>query len=250
MSESLEDQIHDPTPARHQQARKDGDIPKSFELASAIQMLGALIVAYLLFGQLGAWLQTYTTETWSNAGTNLSVDAADITGQFQAMSSSLLAVIAPIFLLLLLFGVASHWIQTGPVFLPEKVAPDLTRLGAGNWRRQLFSIGTWAHLFVGMPKTLLAFGILGTSVWIHRNHFFVLPNYPFDMMISKMFALIMTVTCHVALGLLIASAADYWLKYVGYQRRIKMTDQQLRDELRMQNGDPQIRARQRQVRQS
>ncbi len=250
MSEDIDDQIHLATPARIQQAREEGDIPKSFELASAVQMIGALIVAYVLFGQLGAWLQSFTTETWSNAGSNLSVSADDFSAQLQGLSNGLFSVLAPIFLMLLIFGIGSHWLQTGPVFLPKKVSPDVTRLGMGNWRRQFFSIATWAHLVVGLPKTIIAFVILGISVWFHRNHFFVLSNYPFDMMISKMFSLIMTVTFHVALGLLIASAADYWLKHLGHQRRIRMSDQQLRDELRMQTGDPQVRARQRRTQQS
>ncbi|MFK7768908.1 MAG: EscU/YscU/HrcU family type III secretion system export apparatus switch protein [Mariniblastus sp.] len=250
MSETSDDQTHVATPARIQQARSEGDIPKSFELASAFQMLGALLVAYLLFGQLGTWLRTFTTDTWSTAGSKLSVNNADVTGQIQNISTSMLTVLAPIFLMLLLLGVAAHWLQTGPVFLPNKVAPDVTRLGAGNWRRQFFSVGTWAHLLVGVPKTLMAFVILGFSVWFQRNHFLVLPNYPFDVMVQRMFTLIMMVTFHVALGLLFLSAADYWLKHIGHQRRLKMTDQQLRDELRMQNGDPQIRARQRKIRQS
>jgi flagellar biosynthetic protein FlhB len=62
-----------------------------------------------------------------------------------------------------------------------------------------------------------------------------------------LFSLILTVTFHVALALLLASAADYGLKFLGHQRRLRMTDQQLRDELRMQNGDPQTRNRQRQL---
>ena len=43
MSESEEDQIHVPTPTRREQARRDGDIPKSFELAAALQMILSLI---------------------------------------------------------------------------------------------------------------------------------------------------------------------------------------------------------------
>jgi flagellar biosynthetic protein FlhB len=66
-------------------------------------------------------------------------------------------------------------------------------------------------------------------------------------MVTKMFSLILTVTFHVALALLVTSVADYWLKFIGHQRRIRMTDQQLRDELRMQNGDPQIHARRRRM---
>ena len=248
MSDSAEDQIHPATVARRQQARLDGDVPKSFELAASLQMIGALLAAYLLLGQIGNWIRGWTAETWSAAGSDLSVNTNEVTSQIQNMIGGCLAVLVPILLLLLLVGVASHWIQTGPMFLSKRISPDPSRLGVGNWKRQVFSISTLAFLFVGIPKSLIAGVVVCLSSWIHRNEFFALANFPTDTMVEKLFALILTITFHVAFALLLASAADYWLKFTSYQRRIRMTDQQLRDELRMQNGDPQIRARQRQIR--
>ena len=195
MSDSADDQIHSATPARREQARRDGDIPKSFELAAALQMIGAIVVAYMLLGQVGNWICTWADETWSVAGTNIAVEAADVTSQAQNLIGLTLAVLAPMLLLLMAVGICSHWIQTGPIFLTKKVAPDVGRLGPGSWKRKLFSLEGLALLFVGIPKTAIAFVVLGFSTWSHR-----------------------------------------------------MTDQQLRDELRTQNGDPQVRARQRNLR--
>lgn len=248
MSEFSDDQIHVATPARRLEARREGDIPKSFELSAALQMIGALAAAYLLLGQVGRWMRSWTIETWTDAGSRLSVDSSDFTEQMQSTISSSFNVLLPIMVVLLLIGVASHWIQTGPLFLSSKISPTPSRLGPGNWKRQVFSLSSLAFLFVGIPKIVIAGFVLFTSVWFHRNEFFMLANYPTDAMVARLFSLILTVTFHVALALLITSAADYWLKFVSHQRRLKMTDQQLRDELRMQNGDPQTRARQRQLR--
>jgi flagellar biosynthesis protein FlhB len=247
VSDSAEDRIHVATPARQQQARREGDVPKSFELAAAVQMIGAITVAYLFLGQIGQWMQAWTTQTWSSAGANLSVEASDVTAQIQTAIFLSIRVIGPMMVLLMLVGIASHWLQTGPLFVSDRVIPDPTRLASGNWNRQIFSLGNLALLVVGIPKTLIAFGVLVSSSWIHRNDFFMLSNGPADSMVGMMFSLILTITFHVAFALLITSAADYWLKLASYQRRIRMTDQQLRDELRMQNGDPQIRARRRQL---
>ena len=79
MSDSADDQIHDPSAARLQQARSDGDIAKSFELAAALQMIGALLASYLLLSNVGDWIQNWTTQTWSMAGADLSVDASELT---------------------------------------------------------------------------------------------------------------------------------------------------------------------------
>jgi flagellar biosynthetic protein FlhB len=249
MSEFSEDQVHAATPARREQARRDGDIPKSFELAAALQMIGALAAAYLLMGQIGHWLKGWTTKTWSEAGSNLSVTPGEVTHQLQSTMNGVLGVLLPMMALLMLIGIASHWLQTGPLFLSSRLSPQASRLGPENWKRQVFSISSLAFLFVGIPKIVIAVIVLGTSAWYQRSDLFLLASYPTDAMVAKMFALILTITFHVALALLITSAADYGLKFAGHQRRIKLTDQQLRDELRMQNGDPQTRSRQRQLRQ-
>jgi flagellar biosynthetic protein FlhB len=248
MSEDSEDQIHVATPARREEARRDGDIPKSFEMAAALQLIGALAAAYLLLGQVGQWLRSWTTETWSDAGSRLTLTSSEFSEQMQSTINASVSVLLPIMVVLFLIGIASHWLQTGPVFLSKKIVPTPSRLGPGNWKRQVFSLSSLAFLFVGIPKVAVAAAVLLTSSWFHRDEFFLLANSPADAMVAKMFSLILTIAFHVALALLVTSAADYWLKFASHQRQLRMTDQQLRDELRMQNGDPQTRVRQRQLR--
>ena len=248
MSDSADDRIHLPTPARREQAKREGDIPKSFELAAALQLIGAIAVAYLLLGGIGRRISSWTTEHWSEAGAQISINESQVTAQLQNLSGVLLYALAPLLILLMLVGIASHWIQTGPVFISNKLAPDTTRVGPGNWTRRLFSIEGMAFLIVGIPKTLVALGVLGLASWHYRFEFLQLANYPADVLVSKLFGLVLTVVIFVAFALLVTSLADYWLKYSSHQRRLRMTDQQLRDELRSQNGDPQVRSRQREMR--
>lgn len=248
MSDSTEDQIHLPTPARREQARRDGDIPKSSELAAALQLLGAITVAYLLLGQLSQAIAAWTTENWSVAGKQISTSTGQITTQLQHLTGVLIAALAPMMILLMFVGIASHWIQTGPMFVSKKAVPDLTRIGPGSWKRRLFSIEGLAFMIVGVPKTLIALLVLCFASWNHRIEFFQLSNYPANELVEKLFALVLTIVFQVAFALLITSLADYWLKYLSHQKRLKMTDQQLRDELRSQNGDPQVRSRQREFR--
>lgn len=245
MTDSRDDQIHEPSATRLQQARSEGDIAKSFELAAALQMIGALLACYLLLSNVGVWIQSWTSQSWSTAGSKLSLDSSELVGQLQNLSATTLAALAPLMMLLLVIGIASHWIQTGPLFLPKKAAPDLERLGPGNWRQKMFSLQGFAFLLVGVPKTVVAFGVLGVSSWCHRNQFFEMASYPVDVLVQHLFSLVLTIVLHVALALLVASLLDYWLRYLAHRRSLHMTDQQLRDELRMQNGDPQVRARQR-----
>ena len=248
MSDSADDRIHEASPARREQTRREGDLAKSFELAAAIQMVGALVASYLLLGQIGTWLRNWTTETWSDAGSRLTVTPNDVTSQIQNAIGSGLTVLLPFMMLLLIAGVASHWLQTGPLFISKKIAPDLSRMGPAAWKRRLFSLEGLAFLFVGIPKTVIAFSVLICSSWQYRYQFFEMANFPIEVLVTKLFSLVLTIVSYVAVALLITSLADYGLRYLSHQKRIRMTDQELRDELRMQNGDPRVRSRQRDLR--
>ena len=242
MSESSGDQIHAASPARRERARREGDFAKSYELSAAVQMIGVLLVAYLLFGQIGNWMQSSTTQIWSNHETLTSAQPSDITGMVSRLIFSSLGVIVPLLVLFMLVGFASHWIQSGPTFLVNKAAPDPARLASTHWSKRLFSLGSLAFPFVGLPKTILAVVVAATSCWCSREQFFELGMYPADQMIQQMFYLVLQVCSHVAALLLLASTLDYGLKYLSFQKRIQMSDQELRDEVRSQNGDPHVAA--------
>ena len=242
MSESLEDRIHLATPSRRQQARQDGDVVKSHEMAAAVQMIGAVTITYFLLGNVSQWIRNWTTETWTSASENLSISNQEFTEQIQLAILGALTHLAPLMGLLVIVGIISHWIQSGPLFLTGRVSLDPTRLASGTWKN-IFSISGLFTVITGVPKTILAGIAGGTSIWIQQDSFFQLANLPIELMASKMLSLVLSVALHVAITLLFASTFDFFMKFVNHENRLKMTDQQLRDEIRMQNGDPQIHRR-------
>ena len=248
MSESTEDRIHLATPSRRQQARQDGDVVKSHEMAAAIQMLGGIAITFYLLGNVSQWIRNWTTETWSSASGNLSISSQEFTEQIQLAIFGSLTHLAPLMGLLVIVGIISHWIQSGPLFLTGRVFLDPKRLASGTWRN-VFSISGLFTIVTGVPKTIIAGVAGGTSIWIQQDSFFQLASFPIDLMASKMLGLVLSVSLHVAITLLFASTFDFLMRFVSHENRLKMTDQQLRDEMRMQNGDPQIHRRRKELNQ-
>lgn len=250
MSEFSGDATHPASPIRREQARRDGDAPKSYELANAIHLIGGLAAAFLLLGGIGSWIRNWTISQWQGAGTNLSLDAAATTTQLQSTTFSFAAVLAPLMALMLVLGILSHWSQTGLVFRPQQVVPDMTRLGPNKWWQHIFSTNLVSIPFVGLPKTLVAGWTAITSFWLQRGQVFELAALPAEQLVESLFGLVLAVSFHVAVVLFLLSLIDYGLKRWSFEKRIRMTDQQLRDEARMQTGDPTVVAQRRQLHQS
>ena len=246
MNENTGDRAHPATPIRLEQARRDGDIPRSFELASAVQMLGGLIALLVLLGGVAAAVKTWTRTTWSNASST-SLDPEVITSQLQSSLFSLVTMVTPLLLLILMLSLFSHWCQIGWLFRPQKAAPELGRLSASKWFENTFSFKSLMIPVFGLPKALLAFGMAGFGIWLNRSTIFGLGGLPVEEFVSTLFTLVLTVALQVAAMMLVLSGADYALARWRHERRMRMSDQQLRDELRMQNGDPAINSRRREV---
>jgi flagellar biosynthetic protein FlhB len=244
MSQFSDDQIHPATPTRRLQAARVGNFAKSVELAAPVQNLGAIAIAFLMFGQLGSWLRNATSEIWSRENVSLSLGSGggsehaseQITGQLSGLMFSSLSVIAPIGLMLMGVGVLSHWFQTGPVFVTKNLAPDAGRMSPVRWFSRLFSWSSFSFPVIGLPKALLAVGVMVASCYLNRDLFYELGSFAADEMVRRLFSLVMLVCTHVAAVLLVASVLDYGLKYMGHEHRLRLTEQQLREEQRMESS--------------
>lgn len=241
MTQSTGDKIHDASPLRRGKARSEGDFPRSFELAVALQVIGFGIAGFLCLGSISNQIAAMTTQTWQvSSGYGLHGEAIAESGM--DLLSSMMWTIAPLMLACWLVVLASHWVQTGPVWLPGKVSANLGRVSPGHWSGQVFSTSTLSYLFVGMPKFFLTIAVAAVSFWCQRKVIFEMPFQPVDQMGNTIASVVMQMTFHVGVVLLISSAVDYWMHYLSFEKRIRMTDQELRDEIRSQDGDPTVKA--------
>ena len=133
-----------------------------------------------------------------------------------------------------------RWFQTGVVWLPKKVAPDIGRISMMQTLRQFFSLQTLSYLFIGVPKFFLVIATAAGSCWVQRESILGLSSLPTDLMTGVVFQILIQVTFHVGLLLLVSSAADYWVRWISFQKRIRMTDAEMREESRAQDGDPVV----------
>ena len=241
MTQSTADKSHDASALRRQKARSDGDFPRSFELAVALQVIGFAIAGFLCLNSISNHLSATTTEAWQ-INTTGGLNGESIATSSLEMVGSAMWAIVPLLSACWLVVVASHWVQTGPVWLPGKVSADISRISPGHWAGQFFSMSTLSYLFVGLPKFFLTIAVAVVSFWCQRDAIFSMPFQPIDQMGQTIANVVMQMTFHVGIVLLASSAIDYWMHYLGFEKRIRMTDQELRDEIRSQDGDPIVNA--------
>src|SRR5580698_2463326 len=113
------------TPHRRQQAREQGQTARSQDLGSSMLLLGALLTLYWLSESLIGFFGNLGTAQWGGQAW-LSADSQFVSSEFLRLLGLLAAVGLPLLGVILLVAVMSNVMQVGLLFLPEKVAPDIS----------------------------------------------------------------------------------------------------------------------------
>lgn len=241
MSETSQgDRTNPATPLRLERARDEGDVARSADLAFAIQLCGVVGIVWMLSGGVGQWLNQSTTQMWST--TSIRADQFNSTAMMQQTIWSGALTIAPILVLMMIVAVASWWLQTGPLWIVDKPTPDIGRMSPTHWFTRFFSVSSFAYLLIGLPRAATAIAVALISGYCQRESLFSMAGLPADQMVTLMMNVVLSTAMFVALALLVTSVADYGLRWISQQRKLKMSDQEIRDEQKMQGAENPFRA--------
>lgn len=116
----------DPTPHRRQEAREQGQVAHSQDLASAAILVGGISAILFLGHGIAQYLARLIEQHLSE--TQLVADAGFITQEWTVTMWGLSKALLPLLGVMLLLGVATNLLQTGFLFLPERLAPDISRI--------------------------------------------------------------------------------------------------------------------------
>ncbi len=236
------DKSVDPTPHRRQQARREGHVAKSQDLGSAVVLLAGVGILMMLGGGLVDFFVNYCRsqlggQPWLTASTDF------VTGQWNATLWTLARRLLPILGLLCLAGVAVNLLQTGFLFLPQRASFDLGRISPIRGWQRIFSSARMVHLAFGLLKLTAVFTVAGVVLYNQHDALLRLIALPPPALAAGMAQLLLWTSLKIGAALLLLAILDYGYQRWRHEQDLKMTPQELREELRNLEGDPQLRAR-------
>ena len=251
MAEFDDEKTLDPTPHRRQQARAAGQVPRSADLSSAGLLLGGLLVLVFTGGALLEFLAGFLTsslggQSWQTMlGPGGAADADAVASQWNPFLLSLAKVLLPPLALVTLLGVALNIMQTGFLFLPQKLSPDLARVNPIAGLGRLFSGASAARLTFGVGKLAVIVAVAWASVYPRREELLSIGALDLPEMATCLWDVCFWTCAKMGGALAALAVVDYGLAYWRHERDLKMTPAELREELRNLQGDPQQLARRR-----
>ena len=244
MSDETSDQekTESPSSKRLEDARKKGQVPRSKEFATFIVLAFGLGT----IAALAPWMLGQLQELISLSMRIPPEAAYDATAMFDFFRTVLVSsalIVAPVLIAALIASAVGPLATNGYVFLPEKIAPDITKLNPMNWFGRVFSKEGAIEVGKGILKSALIGIVAYAAFRTSQDRMLAAAGSGLNGGLVEVCAVMFKVICFVILALAALAGADVPLELYLHHSKLKMTFQEVKDESKETDGNPEIKGR-------
>ncbi|HRQ60771.1 MAG TPA: flagellar biosynthesis protein FlhB [Alphaproteobacteria bacterium] len=237
----------EPTSKKLDEARKKGQVPHSREVNNWLMILAATIIiasaSGSLFAGLNGMLRGFIEKSYAFSG-----GLGDLNLLLSKTAWDVFGVLALILLALMVVAAAGPLLQIGPLFAPEKIKPDLSKISPMKGFSRLFSMNSLMEFVKGLFKLVLI-AVVGTIIVMpYFNSLDHIMGLSFAAFLEELKALVLQMLTGVLVVLFIIAAVDLVYQRYQHYKQMRMTKQEVKDEYKQSEGDPHVKARLRQLR--
>jgi len=240
-----QEKTEEPSSKKIEDARKDGNVPKSQDTSAFV----TLVVALVAFLALLSWIESRVVYLYlyyqSLIGTEITKEA---TFQISMISfREVIFMVIPLSLAVAISGILANVMQTGFIFTTKPLIPDLSKLDPVKGLKNLFS----------MKKAVESIKIIiKVSVILWVCYYFLLSftkelptviYFPLYDQLAWLKEKMLILIAVILLLFLVLALADLMFVRYNYFKSLRMSKQELKDEYKQMEGDPKIKAKIRQI---
>lgn len=241
-----QDKTFDPTPRRLQKAREDGNVFRSKEMVS----IGSLLfgASTVLIGMPVAFsvLKTLARRVFLGA-TSGQLTPTAIPVLITDLGMSVATIMAPFFLVVMTAGIGLNVFQSGLNLTLKPLEPKGERISPLKGFKRIFSGRSLFELFKSLAKIALVGPIAYHAISSRFPEILMLHRQPIEGVLETAESWILVLLAQMILALLGLSAVDFAFEKYRYKKDLMMSQQEVRDEVKEQEGDPHMKGKRRQL---
>ena len=230
------------SPRQLEKAREDGDVPRSRELAT----FAVLMTATLCFWLTGeAMVQQLKLMLVAGLKFELAtvLDPSQFAAHWGRQLTDLLLVFSPLGLLIILAAIGSPLLIGGLVFSGKSLAPDFGKLNPMRGLGNMLSLNSLTELLKAIAKT----AVVASAAWFvmrtQTNAVFALPSLAPATAMAEHGRLLLLFFSILAGAIAVIALVDAPYQLWQYNKKMMMTRQQVRDEAKESEGNPEVKAK-------
>lgn len=195
---------------------------------------------------LSPWIGKRATDIMREGltfGRDAAFDEKAMGNTFVHLSWEALTLLSPIFLLTVAAALLTPFLLGGWLFSPKSVALNFERLDPLSGIKRMFSMQSVGELVKAVLKSLLIGGVIWWVVRHEMDHLFALISQPIDAALVSFVRMLLFASLALVCGLAIIAMLDVPFQLWQYYAKLRMTKEEVRQEYKEMEGDPQLKAR-------
>jgi len=236
-----QERTEQPTARRLSKAREDGQVARSTELPAAAIVIGSLLILLLL----GGWMVNHLSAVFAHGFVfdRKTLDRPQLLPTvFSGQLGEAFTLILPILLFTLVAAIAASGMTGGYLFSLKAAAPKASKLDPVAGLKRMF--GT--HALVELSKALLKFTLVTTVLWLsvasHMDTLINLGRMGLEPAMQAAGSMIAQSALWIALSLAAIALIDVPYQKHAFNKRMRMTKQEIKDEFKDMEGRPEVKA--------
>jgi len=244
----FQDKTEKATSKKRREAREKGQVAKSREIPSVAVLLTGLSTLYLFGSFMYSHIRSLMQESFSMIA-RPSLGMTDFLVLNYDMVQRFIIIMAPVMIAVFLMAILTNVAQVGWLFTWEPLIPKPSKVSPIKGIGRLFSKHALVELFKSIAKLTLVGFVVYWTVKGEMARVVSLGDMEVSSIALYILRVILKIFLRVSIAMIFLAALDYAFQKWQFEQKLKMTKQEVKEELKQNEGDPLIKSRIRRVQQ-
>ena len=239
------------TAKKLKEAREDGKVAKSKELTAAFDLIVLFLVLKIFMSTIGNGFIEIFQSVYTLMPDFVSINAMDVSEQsitnfMYMILVQMIKIVVPFFVFGFAITLLINIIQVGWKVSAKPMKPKADRFNPINGFKRIFSKDSIFELLKSILKIAVIIYVAYSAIKDHANDIFILYDISLNQALALCGDIIINAGLKISLVYLIVGFADFIYQKYRFNEDMKMTKQEVKDEYKNTEGNPEIKGRQRQ----
>ncbi|MFI3173894.1 MAG: flagellar biosynthesis protein FlhB [Bacillota bacterium] len=231
------------TPKKRKDERKKGNLLTSKDIITVVSMIGIFGFLQLYFPTMVQEVYGFIHRIFYIAGTNSEFTEADFTTLTVDALRTIVIVIGPLAIMAMLMGIIASIAQTGLIIVWDSLKPKFNRMNPIEGIKKLFSFKSLFDLLKNFIKILILLAIMLTFLSDLSGQYIKALDWDITISATVILSKVIALVFRIVIAFLVISIADYAFQKWEYERKMKMSKQEIKDEHKNMEGDPKVKGK-------
>ena len=231
-----------PTPNKRKKEREKGNVSRSMDVNSVVVLIAGILVIRFMGKNLLSGISHFTSGIYTSLMT-IQLTPESTVQYTQNGIWYFFGIISPILVTIMILGLASNLGQVGIFFSKKAITPKFSKINPLKGVKRIFSAKSIVELVKGIFKITIICIIGYSVIKSHVNDFYSMSFMIPAAVLSFIAGVLFELGVKISIVLIFLAAADYAWQNYDYEKNIKMTKQEVKEEQKQERGNPEVKGR-------